>query len=204
MTFSIVARNPKPLALGVAVATAAPAVGSEVPHAEAEVGAIATQANTNIFYGVNGLKLLKDGFSPKAALERMLKEDNRRETRQVIIMDKNGRTAAFTGKETNDWKGHITGRDYGVAGNLLVGKNVIDAMAGTFENSRGEMAERLLAALEAGQNAGGDRRGQTSAALLVVGKGLIGPRPFISLRVDLSREPVKELRRVFVEYQKYR
>ena len=204
MTFSIVARCPSPLALGVVVATAAPAVGSEVSHAEAGVGAIATQANTNILYGINGLKLLKDGFSPQAALETMLKTDKERETRQVIIIDKNGHTAAFTGKETSEWKGHLTGRDYAVAGNLLVGKNVIEAMARTFEKSKGELAERLLAALEAGQNEGGDRRGKTSAALLVVGKGLVGPRSVISLRVDVNEEPVKELLRIFVEYRKYR
>jgi len=204
MTFSIVARCPKTLALGVAVATAAPAVGSLVPHAEADVGAIATQANTNILYGVNGLKLLKKGFPPKSALDALLRKDSDRETRQVIIIDKNGRTAAFTGKETNPWKGHLTGKNYVVAGNILVGKKVIDTMAQAFENSKGELTDRLLAALEAGQNVGGDKRGKTSAALLVVGKGLVGPRPFISLRVDVHEEPVRELKRVYAEYQKYR
>lgn len=204
MTFSIVARYPKTLALGVAVATAAPAVGSVVPHAETNVGAIATQANTNILYGVNGLKLLKMGFSPQKALETMLKEDDERETRQVIIIDKNGRTTAFTGKETIEWKGHLIGKDYVIAGNILMGKQVIEAMAQTFENSKGELAERLIATLETGQKAGGDKRGKTSAALLVVGKGLVGPRPFISLRVDVHREPVEELKRVFIEYQKYK
>jgi uncharacterized Ntn-hydrolase superfamily protein len=158
------------LNLGVAVASAAPSVGGRVPHAEADVGAIATQANTNVFYGVNGLKLLKKGFPPQTALEAMLKEDKERETRQVIIIDKNGRIAAFTGKKTIEWKGHLVGKGYAVAGNLLVGKRVIEAMAQTFESFKGELAERLLATSEAGQNAGGDKRGKTSAALLVVGK----------------------------------
>jgi uncharacterized Ntn-hydrolase superfamily protein len=203
MTFSIVARCPKTLNLGVAVASAAPAVGGRVPHAEADVGAIATQANTNVFYGVNGLKLLKKGFSPQAALEAMLKGDKERETRQVIIIDKNGRITAFTGKKTIEWKGHLVGKGYAVAGNLLVGKRVIEVMAQTFGSFKGELVEKLLATLEAGQNAGGDKRGKTSAALLVVGKGLGRPRPFISLRVDVHIEPVEELRRIFVEYQKY-
>jgi uncharacterized Ntn-hydrolase superfamily protein len=202
VTFSIVARCPKTQTLGVCVATAAPAVGSEVPHAEADVGAIATQANTNILYGVDGLKLLKKGYSPQTALETMLKKDKERETRQVIIIDKNGRTAAFTGNETIEWKGHLIGKDYIVAGNILTGKRVIEAMAHAFEKSKGELAERLLTALEAGQNAGGDKRGKTSAALLTVGKDLGGPRPFISLRVDMHEEPVKELRRIYREYQK--
>jgi uncharacterized Ntn-hydrolase superfamily protein len=200
MTFSIVARCPKTRVLGVAVATAAPAVGSTVPHAEADVGAIATQAKTNITYGVKGLELLKQGFSPKVALEMMLKEDEERETRQIIIIDKKGRTAAFTGRETIEWKGHKTGKDYVVAGNILVREQVIEVMAKTFENSEGEFAERLLAALEAGQNAGGDKRGKTSAALLVVGKSLTEPRALISLRVDVHKEPVKELKRIYAEF----
>lgn len=203
MTFSIVARCQKTLALGVAVATAAPAVGSVVPHAEANVGAIATQANTNILYGVNGLKLLKKGVSPKSALDVMLKKDTDRETRQIIIIDKNGCTAAFTGKQTIPWKGHIIGKNFAVAGNMLVGKQVIDAMAQAFEHAKGELADRLLVALEDGQNAGGDKRGKTSAALLVAGKGLAGSRSFISLRVDVHKEPVEELKRIYGEYQKY-
>jgi uncharacterized Ntn-hydrolase superfamily protein len=203
MTFSIVTRCSKTSALGVAVATAAPAVGGFVPYAEADVGAIATQANTSTLYGVNGLKLLKMKFSPQTALDTMLKEDRERETRQVIIVDKRGRVAGFTGKEANEWKGHLIGKDYAAGGNMLVGRQVLEAMAQTFENSKGDLAERLLAALEAGQDVGGDKRGRTSAALLVVGKGLVGPRPFISLRVDVSEEPVKELRRIFVEYQRF-
>jgi len=193
-TFSMVARCPKTLALGVCVSTAVPAVRDRVPHAEAGVGAIATQAHTNILYGIKGLRLLKTGFSPQAALEAMLKEDPQRESRQVIVIDKDGRTAAFTGKETIDWKGHLTGKDYVVAGNMLVGGRVLDAMAQAFEGSEDELAERLMKALEAGQEAGGDKRGKTSAALLVVGKKA-GTRPLLDLRVDEHPEPVKELRR---------
>jgi len=183
--------------LGVCVSTAVPAVGSRVPHVEAEVGAIATQASTNILYGINGLKLLKTGLSPRAVLETMLKEDPQRESRQVLIIDRDGRTAAFTGKETIDWKGHLVGKDYAVAGNMLVGSKVIEAMAQTFESSEGELAERLLKALEAGQDAGGDKRGKVSAALLVASKEQRGKRPILDLRVDEHPNPVGELRRIF-------
>ena len=193
----MVARCPKTLALGVCVSTAVPAVGSRVPHVEAGVGAIATQAKTNIFYGTNGLGLLKAGLSPQAALEAMLKEDPDRESRQVIIIDREGRTAAFTGKETVGWKGHLVCKDYVVAGNMLAGSKVIDAMAQTFGNSEGELAERLLEALEAGQEAGGDKRGRTSTALLVAGREQRGNRSIFDLRVDEHPNPVRELRRIF-------
>ena len=193
----MVARCPKTLTLGVCVSTAVPAVGSRVPHVEAGVGAIATQAKTNIFYGINGLKLLKAGLSPQAALEAMLKEDPDRESRQVIIIDREGRTAAFTGKETIGWKGHLVGKDYVVAGNMLVSSQVIEAMAQTFENSEGGLAERLLKALETGQETGGDKRGRMSAALLIAGHQQIKTRPILDLRVDEHHDPVKELKRIF-------
>lgn len=195
------ARCPKTLALGVCVSTAAPAVGSRVPHVEARVGAIATQAETNVLYGINGLKLLKTGFSPQTALKTMLKEDPDRESRQVIIIDKEARSAAFTGRETVNWKGHLIGKDYVVAGNMLVGNSVIDAMAQAFESSGGELSERLMKALEAGQKAGGDKRGKTSAALLIAQKEQVGTHPLLDLRVDEHRDPVKELRRVFEIYK---
>jgi len=193
----MVARCPKTLTLGVCVSTAVPAVGSRVPHVEAGVGAIATQAKTNIFYGINGLKLLKAGLSPQAALEAMLNEDPDRESRQVIIIGLEGRTAAFTGKETIGWKGHLVGKDYVAAGNMLASSKVIGAMAQAFENSEGKLAERLLKALEAGQEAGGDKRGRMSAALLVVGREQRGNRPILDLRVDEHPNPVRELRRIF-------
>jgi len=198
MTFSIVARCPKTLALGVAVSTAVPAVGSVVPHVEAGVGAIATQAQTNILYGIEGLKLLKKGLPPQAALETMLQRDIDREKRQVIIIDAQGRTAAFTGRENVEWKGYIVGKDCVAAGNMLAGSHVIKAMVETFETTKGKLAERLLKALEAGQEAGGDKRGRMSAALLVAGEQWISEtRPVLDLRVDAHQDPVKELRRIY-------
>jgi len=201
-TFSMVARCPKSSALGVCVSTAVPAVGSVVPHAEIGVGAIATQGYTNILYGTNGLNLLKTGLSPEAALETMLREDPKRETRQVAIIDKQGRKAAFTGSETPEWKGHVTGEDCIAAGNMLTSGRVLEAMVDTFENVQSWLAERLMRALEAGQQAGGDRRGRASAALLVVDREhMLETRPFISLRVDMHAEPVKDLRRIFDAYE---
>jgi len=202
VTFSIVARCPKTLELGVCVSTAVPAVGNRVPHVEAGVGAVATQAHTNINYGIEGLRLLKGGFSPQTALEAMLKMDPDREFRQVSIIDAHGRTAAFTGKETQDWKGHRTGNDYAVAGNLLTGGEVLEAMAQTFEGSEGWLAERLMEALEAGQEAGGDRRGRVSAALLVASHSQTETGPILNLRIDEHPEPVKELGRLFEAYKK--
>ena len=196
-TFSMAARCPKTFSLGVCTASAAPAVRSRVPHIEAEVGAIATQANTNILYGTNGLKLLKKGFSPQTALETMLEGDPDKENRQVIIIDKHARKAAFTGKNTINWKGHLTGKDYAVAGNMLVANKVIGAMAQAFESSEGKLAERLMKALEAGQKSGGDKRGKTSAALLVTSKEYKITQPLIDLRVDQHPDPVQELRRIF-------
>ena len=202
-TFSIIARCAKTSALGVCVATAVPAVGSVVPYAEEGVGAIATQAYTEVSYGIKGLQLLNMGFSPQTALEVMLKEDENREKRQVSIIDKDGRTAAFTGKQTINWKGHLVGKNYVVAGNMLVGSKVIEAMAKTFENSEGKLAEILLKALEAGQKVGGDKRGKVSAALLIVGEKQVETRPFLDLRVDEHQNPVKELRRIYETYKKW-
>ena len=169
---------------------------------ETGVGAIATQAKTKILYGTNGLKLLKMGFSPKKALESLLEKDPDRESRQVIIIDKDERKAAFTGKETSDWKGHLIDKDYVVAGNLLVGGRVVEAMAQAFENSEGLLADRLMNALEAGQEAGGDKRGRVSAALLVASNKRKGTPHILDLRVDEHKNPVAELRRVFEFYKK--
>lgn len=189
------ARNPKPPALGVSVSTAVPMVGVHVPYVKPGVGAIATQALTHIKYGVYGLELLKKGFSPETAINIMLKDDLERETRQVIVINKQGRTAAFTGNETKDWKGHIIGRDYVVAGNMLVGCRVIDEMAQRFTASKGNLAEKLMSALEAGQEAGGDKRGRMSAALLVAIEEQTDGWSSLTLRVDQHHDPVNELRK---------
>lgn len=198
MTFSIVARCPRTLALGVAVSTAVPAVGSVVPHVKVNVGAIATQAQTNIVYGTKGLRLLENDEIPEKALRKLLAADENREKRQVIIIDVKGRIAAFTGKETEDWKGHSLGKDCVVAGNMLTGSNVIQAMCDSFKMEEGTLASRLLKSLEAGQDAGGDRRGRLSAALLVADARWTGSsRPWLDLRVDAHSNPVAELRRIY-------
>lgn len=204
MTFSIVALDPKTKALGVAVSTAVPSVGSVVPHVEAGVGAVATQAQTNVLYGIEGLKLLKAGLSPPVALETMLRKDSDREKRQVIIIDAQGRTAAFTGRANVGWKGHMIGTDCVAAGNMLVGNRVINVMVDTFEVTKGKLAERLLTSLEEGQEAGGDKRGRMSAALIVAGEGWISEtRPVLDLRVDAHQDPVKELRRIYTVSRDY-
>jgi len=197
-TFSMAARCERTGELGVCVSTAALAVGAVVPHVELDVGAIATQATTNVIYGIKGLQLMRLGLSPSNALDALLREDEKREVRQVTMIDKDGRTAAFTGKETVEWKGHLTGRNYATAGNMLVGPQVIEAMAKTFESTEGLLEERLMKVLEAGQKAGGDKRGKISAALLVKKKAMgASMRPWIDLRVDEHPDPVTELRRIY-------
>lgn len=204
-TFSIVARCPKTLALGVSVASGSIAVGSAVPHIEPNVGVLAVQGYTNFLHGVNGLKLLREGYSPQEVIEKLLKNDNLREMRQVTIIDSLGRKAAFTGTRTPEWRGHIIGEDYVAAGNLLASSRVLEGMAKAFENSEGEwLAERLMRALEAGEREGGDIRGSRSAALLVAEREPIHEsRPIINLRVDYHEKPVKELRRIFEAYKSW-
>lgn len=203
-TFSLVARDARTGDLGVSVATAVPAVGSVVPHVEIGVGAVATQARTNVRYGTKGLALLRIGLEPQIALDALLREDLDRESRQVIIIDNMGRIAAFTGGETIEWRGHIVGKDYATAGNMLVGSKVLEAMVKGFESTEGTLEERLMRALEAGQEAGGDKRGKRSAALRVAkARPASETRPDIDLRVDDHPEPVKELRRVFDSYMEF-
>ncbi len=195
MTFSIVARDPDTGILGIAISTAVPFVGANCPHVKAGVGAIATQANTNIGLGIHGMRLLEMGLSPEAALTSLLHEDPDAARRQVGGVDSRGRVFAYSGDECVDWFGHHTGDNYSVQGNMLVGKATIDAMAESFEHSSGFLPARLLEALEAGQAAGGDKRGRESAALLAAP---FGPDPLaiIDIRVDLHDEPVAELRRI--------
>lgn len=161
------------------------------------MAAIATQAWSNPYLGIDGLDLVAQGLSAAEALEQLLEADVDKQRRQLSIVDAYGRIAAFTGDEVQPWRGHYTGTGYVAAGNYLIGEETIQAMAEAFERARGLLAERLLVALEAGQAAGGDRRGRVSAALLVVRDK---EYPFVDLRVDEHADPVVELRRIFDIY----
>ena len=194
-TFSIVARDPNNGMLGVALSTKFPAIGAISSWARAGVGAIATQARTNPLLAIEGLDLLEEGLGAGDALGKLLARDNEPERRQLAIVDARGETAAHTGTAADPWRGHRTGENYAVAGNLLIGEETVTAMAETFESSSGrDLSERLLLALEAGQEAGGDRRGRQSAALYVVHTERY---PYLDLRVDEHPDPVAELRRVY-------
>src|SRR2546423_7001487 len=200
-TFSIVAFDPENGDVGVAVQSKYFAVGAVVPWARAGVGAVATQAAGRAAYGPEILDLLTRGLEPSEAIERALADDERRETRQLGVVDAHGRAAAFTGSECNEWASHATGPGYAAQGNILAGKAVVDEMARAFEDTSGALAERLVAALEAAQAAGGDRRGQQSAALVVERPGGIpgnreGIDRIVDLRVDDHPEPIRELRRL--------
>lgn len=198
-TFSIAAYDPATGDLGVAVASKFPAVGAMVPWAKAGVGAVATQAAANLDFGPQGLKLMEAGASPQEALDQLLKSDSGRDDRQVGLVDTHGRAAAWTGPKCFAFAGQIVGENFTVQGNILTGRSVVEAMAQKFSSTSGPLAERLMAALEAGDAAGGDRRGRESAALLVVrqgaGYGGVGDR-WIDLRVDDHPQPVAELRRL--------
>ena len=200
-TFSIVALDPENGDVGVAVQSKYFAVGAVVPWGRAGVGAVATQAAGRAAYGPEILDLLARGLEPAEAIERALVDDERRETRQLGVVDAQGRAAAFTGSECNEWAGHATGSGYAAQGNILAGEAVIAEMARAFERTSGALAERLLAALEAAQAAGGDRRGQQSAALVVERSGGIPASRedidrIVDLRVDDHPEPIRELRRL--------
>jgi uncharacterized Ntn-hydrolase superfamily protein len=195
-TFSIVARDPANGDLGVAVQSKFLAVGSIVSWARAEIGAIATQALANVSFGPRGLELLSQGMAAQDVLNDLLADDDNREHRQVGVVDREGRAAAFTGSKCYPWAGHVIGEGYCCQGNILAGESVVHQMASTFWSAQGELAERLIAALEAGQAAGGDRRGQQSAALYVARKnGSYGATydRYIDLRVDDHPEPIKQL-----------
>lgn len=192
-TFSIVARDPRTGDVGVAVATARPAVGSLVPWVSRE-GAIATQARVNTDLARGGLALLAAGVPVDAALAALLAQDPDREIRQVHAVDA-ARVYAHTGDRCVAWCGHRTGTDFSVAGNMLVGPAVLDAMVDAFaSDATPPLPDRLLRALEAGQAAGGDKRGKQSAALLIASQT---PEGYHNVRVDDHAEPVAELRRVY-------
>jgi uncharacterized Ntn-hydrolase superfamily protein len=198
-TFSIVAFDPDTEALGVAVQSKFLAVGSIVPWARAGIGAVATQAMANYNYGPRGLELMSQGSSAQVTLETLISADEEREHRQLGVVDAEGRATTFTGSECFEWAGGLTGEHYAAQGNILVGRQTVEAMAKTFEGTSGDLAGRLLAALDAGQQAGGDSRGKQSAALLVVreGGGYGGDNDrALDLRVDDHPEPIRELIRL--------
>jgi uncharacterized Ntn-hydrolase superfamily protein len=190
-TFSILAISPDSKFIGVAVASGSVAVGNRVPHVKPGVGAIATQAYTEVFYGTKGLKLLAAGFSPTEALKRLLAMDADREKRQVAIMDFKKRKAVFTGSEAPEFRGEHVGEEYIVVGNFLLGKSVLDCMAERFEESKGDLAQKMLEALKAGSKAGGDVRGEKSAALIVASFNTI----ILQVSVDEHPQPIWELNR---------
>ena len=202
-TYSIIARDPATGELGMGVQSKAFAGGNRVAGAKGGVAVIAHQAVSNPMYSYVGLPLLEAGMSPQEALDTMVRSDEGRARRQVAILTMDGRSASWTGPNCTDWKGHHCGTNYCAQGNTLAGPEVLDAMVKTFESLTASgsvpLAERLLAALDAAQAAGGDWRGMQSAALLIV-KPRSGASGFsdraIDLRVDDSRQPLPELRRL--------
>jgi len=198
-TFSIVAYSPDENAWGVAVASKFLAAGALVSWAQAGAGAVATQSFAKVGFGPHGLKLLEAGKNATETLAELLKDDPKRESRQVGIVDAQGNVAAHTGKECNEWAGHKLGTNFSVQGNILTGADVLDAMAEAYLSTTGELADRLVAALRAGESAGGDKRGKQSAAVMVVkpngGYGSDNDR-YLDLRVDDDEQPVKKLRQL--------
>ena len=200
-TYSIVAGDLEAREWGVAVQSKFLAVGAAVPAAEAEVGAIATQAWANLAYRPQGLALLGEGYSAEDAVRALVGADEGREHRQLGVVDALGRAATYTGSDCLDWAGGTTGPGFAAQGNILVSAATVEALVETFERSEGRrLAERLLACLAAAEGAGGDRRGRQSAALLVVRKdgGYGGTSDVaVDLRVDDHPEPVEELARIY-------
>ena len=199
-TYSIAACDLDASQWGVATQSKFLAVGSVVPWAEPQVGAIATQAYANPRYGPEGLGLLREGLSAEEVVERLTAADEGRDQRQLGVVDREGRSASFTGAECLEWAGGRTGPCYAAQGNILVSAATVDAIAETFESSKGTLAERLLDCLDAAQAAGGDRRGQQSAALLVVeqdgGYAKLSDT-VVELRVEDHERPLEELRRFY-------
>jgi uncharacterized Ntn-hydrolase superfamily protein len=199
-TYSIAACDLDTGQWGVATQSKFLAVGSVVPWAEPRVGAIATQAYANPRYGSEGLGLLREGLSAEEVVQRLTAADEGRDQRQVGVVDREGRSASFTGAECLDWAGGRTGPCYAAQGNILVSAATVDAIAETFESSTDTLAERLLDCLDAAQAAGGDRRGQQSAALLVVeqdgGYAKLSDT-IVELRVEDHELPLEELRRLY-------
>jgi len=200
-TYSIVACDLDAGQWGVATQSKFLAVGSVVPWAEPQVGAVATQSYANPRYGPDGLALLSQGMSAEEAVKRLTEADEGREHRQLGIVDARGDAATYTGTECQDWAGGRTGEGYAAQGNILVSAETVDALVETFEATAGRpLAERLLDCLDAAQAAGGDKRGQQSAALLVVEKDAGYAQlsdVVVELRVDDHERPLEELRRIY-------
>ena len=194
MTWSIIARDGATSQFGIAVATKFFAVGARVPHIAPGLGGVATQALVNPYYGIDGVRQLQDGKSPQEVVVALLAADEGRESRQLHIMDLQGRIAAHTGKECVDWCGHLEGDGFSIAGNMLAGPQVLDETAKTYvENATLPFAQRLIAAMRAGEAAGGDKRGKQSAALLI-NEG--EEWSALDLRVDDHADPLAELARL--------
>jgi uncharacterized Ntn-hydrolase superfamily protein len=204
-TFSIVAHDPETGDLGVAVQSKFLGVGAVVPWARAGVGAVATQAFANTTYGPRGLDMLADGKAPEDVLKALTDPDEGRARRQVGIVDAKGRAASYTGEKAMAWAGHVVGEGFACQGNILAGEAVVSAMAKAFRESKEPLPERLVAALAAGQAAGGDKRGRQSAAVLVVreagGYGGFTDR-YVDLRVEDHQTPIAELARVLALHRK--
>lgn len=194
-TFSITARCARTGQLGVAVSTKVPAVGMLCPFVQSGVGAIASQSFVNPYLGIRGLEYLQAGHSALETLNRLKEFDDGIEYRQLGIVDHQGNSAAFTGNQCDTWNGHVTGPNFAIAGNMLVGEATLVAMRDSFEQSiELPLVERLIHALQAGQNAGGDKRGRQSAAVKVFSTE---EYPLIDLRVDEHTDPVPELKRIY-------
>ncbi|MFC1804105.1 DUF1028 domain-containing protein [Thermoproteota archaeon] len=207
MTFTMVARCPRTKSLGIVTCTTGRAVGSAVPHVEEGVGAVATQATTNIFHGTNSLRLLRKGFSPKVVIKSTLSLDPNPERRQIFIIDSQGQTAAFTGEKNIDWKGYTEGKNFVAGGNNVDGPQVIEAMIRTFEELECDpLHKRLLYAVDSGEEAGGCKWPDHTAALLVVGieeEMKLYERPQLDLRVDSSDKPTKDLIHYYEQYKAF-
>lgn len=188
-TFSVLTISTDCRVMGVAVASGSTSVGDRVPHVKPGVGVIATQAYTNVTYGIKGLELLTKGFSPEEALDKLLIKDPERERRQVAMMDFKGRKAVFTGVSAPEFCGEIAGEDYIVIGNLLAGKKVASRMAEEFESASGDLAWRMAKALKAGSQSGGDKRGEKSAALVVINAEKVE----VEIKIDTHADPIEEL-----------
>ena len=194
MTWSIIARDSSTGQIGIAVATRFFAVGALVPYIASGIGGVATQAFVNPYYGIDGVKLLREGRSPRDVVDTLIAADAGHESRQLHVMDNRGRIAAFTGSECIDWCGHVEGEGFSIAGNMLAGAAVLDDTAKAYVAGAAlPLAQRLIAAMKAGEAAGGDKRGKQSAALLIVGQEEWSE---LDLRVDDHADPLTELERL--------